>query len=165
MTRWDNYLDRHRSNAGEVVNIWGGTWLLTDEDLAGPKRKALRAQGYVWATVGDGIYLAGRLGENEEDLTNFIKHSCDPNVWMRGEVTLVARRNIAVGEELTVDYAMFEADETWVGRFKCRCGSSLCRERFTGRDRRPADLQERYRGHFSPFINERIRRLRTERAL
>ena len=146
---------------GEVVNIWGGTFLLTDEDIReGGTKSEWRAKGYVWSTIGEGLYLASRLDEDNKDLTNFINHSCDPNVCMQDEVTLVARRGTAVGEELMVDYAMFEGDEEWVGRFECRCGSGLCRGRFTGKDWRRQDLQERYGERFSPFINERIRGLR-----
>jgi SET domain-containing protein len=142
---------------GEVVNIWGGTLLLTEKDIAGSKKSEWRAGGYAWATIGEGLYLARPLGEDRRDPTNFINHSCDPNVWMQDEVTLVARRNIAVDEELTVDYAMFEGDEDWVGRFECRCSSHLCRGGLTGKDWRRTDLQQRYGQHFSPFINQRIR--------
>jgi hypothetical protein len=145
---------------GEVVNIWGGTDLLTEEDIAGKQAKEWRARGYVWATIGEGLYLASLLGEGEQDRTNFINHSCDPNVWMQDEVTLVARRGIAVGQELTIDYAMFEGSEDSVGPWECRCRSALCRGGYTGRDWRRKDIQERYRDHFSPFIRERIRGLR-----
>jgi hypothetical protein len=145
---------------GQVVNIWGGTVLLTEKDIEGKKEAdQWRAKGYVWGTIGEGLYLARLLGKGEEDLTDFINHSCDPNVWMQDEVTLAARRDIAVGEELTIDYAMFEGIEHCVGRWACRCGSELCRGTFTGRDWRRKDLQTRYRDHFSPFINDRIRRM------
>ena len=145
---------------GEVVNIWGGTLLLTEEDIAtSDQAKEWRAKGYVWATIGEGLYLAALLNEGEEDLTELINHSCDPNVWMKDEVTLVTRRDIVVGEELTIDYAMLGEDEEWVGPWECRCGSELCRGRYTGNDWRQKELQERYRNHFSPFICERIRRL------
>jgi SET domain-containing protein len=144
---------------GQVVNIWGGTLLLTAEDIEGPKAREWEAQGYVWATIGEGLYLARLLVEDEKDLANLINHSCDPNVWMQDEVTLVARRDIAVGEELTVDYALFEGDEDWIPPWECHCGSKRCRGRFTGRDWRRKELQERYRDHFSPFVNERIHRL------
>jgi hypothetical protein len=98
------------------------------------------------------------IGQDECDLTNYINHSCDPNVWMQDEVTLQARRDIAIGEELTIDYAMFEGNENWIPPWTCRCGSARCREKFTGMDWRREDLQERYQDHFSPFINERIQR-------
>jgi SET domain-containing protein len=135
---------------GQVVNIWGGTVLLTEEDI----ESANVRERYTWSTIGEGLYLA--VPQETEDLWDKMNHSCDPNVWMQDEVTLVARRDIAVGEELTIDYAMFEGTEWWVGRWKCRCGSELCRGMYTGRDWRRKDLQERYGTHFSPFINKRI---------
>jgi hypothetical protein len=57
---------------------------------------------------------------------------------------------------------LFEGDENHAPPWDCGCGSALCRGRFTGRDWRRADLQEQYRGHFSPFINARIEGLATE---
>ncbi len=78
---------------------------------------------------------------------------------MQDEVTLTARRNIQPGQELAADYAMWKDDEGSVTAWECRCGSLLCRHRTTGRDWRLPDLQQRYDGHFSPFLNERIRKL------
>lgn len=83
-------------------------------------------------------------------------HSCDPNTWMGDEVTITARRDIQPSEELLIDYATFLIDDEWVMPGQCACSSSLCRHRITGFDWRRPDLQERYRGHFSPFINKRI---------
>src|SRR5438045_2910448 len=57
-------------------------------------------------------------------------------------------------EELTLDYALFSVAPEW--RMECHCGSSLCRGVVTGNDWRLLELQERYAGHFSPFINARI---------
>jgi uncharacterized protein len=151
--------------AGEPVCIWGGTLLLTAQDLDGEGREAWEAKGYVWATIGEGLYLASELGDDEKDLTNFINHSCDPNLWMQDEVTLVARRAVFRGDELTIDYALFEANEESVGRFQCRCGSPLCRGRYSGKDWRLPDLQKRYKDHFSPFLNQRINNLRTSARL
>ncbi len=54
----------------------------------------------------------------------FMNHSCDPTVWWENE-TLVARRDIAPGEEITYDYG---TDFTAFDRgFTCRCGSPMCR--------------------------------------
>ena len=75
---------------------------------------------------------------------------------MTDEVTLVARTDIAAGEELTVDYALFTTGPvTWIDG-PCRCGSPHCRTVPRGGDWMLAEVQHRYRGHFSPFINERI---------
>jgi uncharacterized protein len=142
--------------AGEIVTIWGGSQVFTLEEV-----KAGKARKESLATIGEGLFL----GEAKSDEPyhpgpdHYLNHSCDPNVWMADEVTLVARRAIAKGEELTADYALWEGDENWVMRWTCLCGSPLCRGRVTGRDWRLPALRERYRGHFSPFINERIGRL------
>ena len=146
-----------RIGAGEVVTIWGGEFVLTEPDLR--RKHAWGVYGCALGTIGEGRYLGHVLDEGEEDLTNLINHSCDPNVWMHDEVTLTARRDIGSGEELTLEYAMIEDHEEWIGPFECRCGSPFCRGRFTGKDWRREDLQARYDGYFSPFINERIRRL------
>ena len=67
---------------------------------------------------------------------------------------LLARTPIAAGEEVTVDYAQHTADLPW--SMPCRCGSPLCRGTVTNEDWRRRDVQQRYAGHFSPFLNRRI---------
>lgn len=51
-------------------------------------------------------------------------HSCDPNTSFDG-LNVLAARNIAKGEELTLDYAQF-LDEN-MEPFRCRCQSEKCR--------------------------------------
>ena len=84
-----------------------------------------------------------------------MNHSCDANLWMHNEVTVVACRDIASGEELTQDYALYTTNPDWV-LSPCNCGSPLCRHVVTGNDWQRSDVQERYRDHFSPFLNKRI---------
>ena len=67
---------------------------------------------------------------------------------------LTARRAIAAGEELTSDYATMTSLAGW--RMPCTCGSEDCRGAITGEDWRLPELGRRYRGRFSPFLNERI---------
>jgi len=71
---------------------------------------------------------------------------------MSNEVTLVARRAIEPGEELTTDYALFELDRDWSARWRCRCGTPHCRGVVTGRDYELPELQERYGTHFHPAL-------------
>jgi hypothetical protein len=96
------------------------------------------------------------VATNDDDNAFKINHSCDPNVWMQSAFTLVARRAIAAREEVVADYALWETSEAYVASWECHCGSALCRRRITGRDWRLPDLQERYRGHFSPVLERRI---------
>lgn len=79
-----------------------------------------------------------------------VNHSCDPNAWERfGEGTssaLVARRAIAAGEEITIDYAI---NTSGGDRWPCRCGARRCRGTVEGEFfNLSADLQREYR----PFL-------------
>jgi len=100
----------------------------------------------------------GDAPDGEDYAADDTNHSCDPNLWMKDEITLMARREIAAGEELMADYMMWEANEDYRAAWQCSCGSPLCRRNITGRDWRLPELQETYRNHFSPFLNERIDR-------
>lgn len=139
---------------GEVIIIWGGT-LFTLEDI-----QAGKALEHSYAAIGEGIYL-GHTSEQGNSVDDYINHSCDPTVWMVNEITLVARRDMSADDEVTADFVMYwEPDDEERPRWECHCGSALCRKVFTSRDWRRVDLQERYGNHFSPYINERIKRLR-----
>ena len=137
--------------AGETVVIWSGTFV--DREAA----ERARADGKLIMQLDDNLYSVEERGE---DPTYFMNHSCDPNVWMANAVTLVARRGIPSGAELTIDYALFEAVEDFEAEWECQCGSAHCRKRFTGKDWRIPELQERYAGHFLPLISKRIADLR-----
>jgi SET domain-containing protein len=56
----------------------------------------------------------------------YINHSCEPNTFMRrtmDRAEFYAVRDIAPGEELTVDYGESHHE----GRLRCRCRSPRCR--------------------------------------
>jgi SET domain-containing protein len=97
--------------------------------------------------------LGGRVIDDDEVIARG-NHSCDSNLWMRDEVTLEARRDIAAGEEVTIDYALQTSIANW--EMACNCGSQRCRKVVHGDDWMRPELQDRYRGHFSPFLNRRI---------
>lgn len=141
---------REAIKAGEAVEIWGGLQI-TDEELRDIARYVPR---YNAAAIGEGMNLLLDL----DDLIGFGNHSCDPNLWMVDAITIVARRDIAPDEELTIDYATHTVSPWW--SMACQCGSPLCRHSITGNDWLRAELQKRYTDHFSPFINERIQRSR-----
>lgn len=59
------------------------------------------------------------------DALRFINHSCRPNASLRlnqGRVEFYAMRDIAAGEELTVNYG----ETHHRGRLQCRCGVAGC---------------------------------------
>jgi uncharacterized protein len=132
--------------AGEVVLVWGGDVYQRDDFFSrrdlGPISYSLIEEDLVMAAPEDGRDY-------------YINHSCDPNIWMADNVTVVARRDIQPGEELTGDYAVWEGHPEY--RLEgCRCGSPLCRTTITGNDWMLPDLQERYAGHFIPYLNARV---------
>jgi SET domain-containing protein len=140
---------------GEAVCIVGGS-VMTDSEFA-----AFQAthRFHNSIQIDENLHLV-EDPEVTRDLEGSMNHSCDSNAWMGDEATLVARRHIEAGEEVTVDYALFTTQPTWMLDNRCHCGSPHCRRIITGDDWRQADVQERYRNHFSPFINRRIERLR-----
>lgn len=135
---------------GEVVVIWGGKYVDKEE------AEKARQEGKIAQQIDKDTFDVYSREEANRDPTWFMNHSCDPNVWMKDEVTLVARHDIKPGQELTGDYAMWEAEEDEVKPWECKCGSPLCRKTITGKDWRLLELQHRYDKHFSPLINRRI---------
>ena len=134
---------------GEVVVRIGGT-VMTDEEF---RASIATVPRYNAVQIGEGLHLI-----DIPTSPGGMNHSCNANLWMHDEVTVVARRDIAAGEELTQDYALYTTSPTWSMK-PCRCGTPVCRKEITGNDWQKPDVQERYRDHFSPFLNERIRRL------
>src|SRR5215211_6753778 len=129
---------------GEVVAVLGGRVV----DDAGWAAAAGRGpvSGYA---VAEGRHLV----QEEDDPARFGNHSCDPTAWLVDEVTLVARRAIASGEELTTDYATLTGDPDWA--MACRCGAASCRGTVTGRDLEQPELRARYAGHLVPWLERR----------
>jgi uncharacterized protein len=134
--------------AGEVVMVWGGR-IFSREDVLSGKAKRNSISG-----LSAGLYLGQAIGDPDNP-DEFLNHSCDPNLWMIDEITLVARRPIAVGSEITADYALWEFDDDWILK-PCACGTFLCRKVITGRDWRSKEVQKRYKDHFLPWINQQI---------
>jgi hypothetical protein len=133
----------------EVVAVKGGNIVSTEMLLSLPERIQCSD-----IQVTDDLHLVALTDEEYESVMLFLNHSCEPNVGFGGNIVLVAMRDIQAGEELTTDYALFD---DYDGSTGCHCGLSLCRERIDGRDWQRNDLQERYRGYFSWYLERRIR--------
>lgn len=105
--------------------------------------------------VAEDLFI-GPLEEAErEGSMIFSNHSCEPNLGVRGQIVFVALREVSAGEELTHDWAMTDDDDY---ELECRCGAAACRKVVTGRDWRRPELQEKYRGHFSSYLADKIAR-------
>ncbi len=75
-----------------------------------------------------------------------VNHSCDPSAWVRYEgdaAWLVARRDLAAGDEITCDYNI---NITGGSSWPCRCGAARCRGVTAGDFfLLPAEIQREYR--------------------
>lgn len=135
---------------GEVVLVCGGQ-LFRKCDIRKGKARIKSITGF-----REGFYI-GTPSNGSEGRDEFLNHSCDPNLWLKDEVTLVARTLILKDTEITTDYATWEIDARWSLPNECNCGSHLCRHSVTGKDWMLDALQSRYRYHFLPCLNQRIR--------
>jgi hypothetical protein len=139
--------------SGELIAVWSGRIVSAEEldELAEEIRRHT-------VQVEEGLYLASHGPDEGPD---FINHSCDPNAGLDGQIAIVALTRIQPGEEITIDYAM--CDGSPYDEFDCACGSPICRGRVSGDDWRNPGLWERYAGHFSPYLERRIRALKRQR--
>ncbi|CBH15477.1 conserved hypothetical protein, conserved [Trypanosoma brucei gambiense DAL972] len=88
------------------------------------KKKLFRE--YAWPIDADGhVYVTW---DSDPNCWRPINHSCEPNCIFdeNHSLNVIAARDIAKGDELTMDYCTF-CDNT-MKPFSCFCGSAYCRE-------------------------------------
>ncbi len=136
----------HTVHPGELIVVWGGD-VMSGDDLERLRPVARRHS----IQVEENLYL---VPHEMPEVGDFINHSCSPNTGLSGQMALVAMRVIPPGEEICYDYAM--SDGSTYDEFTCLCGSPACRGRVTGSDWQLLELQQRYAGYFSPYLQRRI---------
>ncbi len=85
---------------------------------------------------------------------HFGNHGCDPNLGWADEYTLETLHDVVAGEELLHDYATSTADPEFY--LRCHCPSARCRQMVEGTDWRIPQLQRRYAGHWTPYLQRLI---------
>lgn len=106
--------------------------------------------------------VIGVTNRNELASTDYVNHSCNPNSGIKGQISLVAMRDIRKGEEITFDYGtvLFRAKGAPKYELKCLCGENKCRGVITQNDWKIKDLQDRYMDFFPYYIKEEINKLK-----
>jgi uncharacterized protein len=139
-----------RIDAGEIVAVKGGHIVTTGQlqDLPDPLPNSE-------IQIADGLHLVALSPEEYEPVMLFINHSCEPNVGLAGNIVYVAMRDVAAGEELTIDYALFD-DYDGQEIMSCHCNTASCRGVIDGHDWRRPELQRKYHGYFSWYLQRKI---------
>jgi hypothetical protein len=132
---------------GELLMIHGG-WIMTRaEETALPE-----PYNDYGLPITEDLVLYSR----EDD--TFINHSCDPNAGYKGQIFLVAMRDIEAGDEICIDYAtiLHASEGVKPYRLKCFCGSENCRDVITDEDWKLPELQRKYDSYFQLFLQEKL---------
>lgn len=142
----------------ERLAIFGGKIMSKDEVLQlSPelRRYVLQIDDNAW--IGSGLSTA--------EPADLINHSCNPNAGIKGQILLVALRDIEANEEITFDYATVIAE--WVGMqaIACNCGALDCRKIIKHDDWKNNILQKKYKGYFSTYLQNKIDALQTSSDL
>lgn len=133
---------------GELIAVWGGAIYEEAEfRKLNEKIRSLSIQ------IEERFYITP-IEINDAD---YVNHSCSPNAGLQGQIELITMRDIMAGEEICFDYAM--SDSSPYDEFDCDCGSPLCRGHVTGTDWQNQELQTRYQGYFSSYLQRKIDRL------
>lgn len=135
---------------GEIVSISGGLILTEEQHREIVELKGLGDYSYY---IENGFLICPLNPEDPSDDWR-MNHCCEPNCGVRGQIVFVALREIGIGEELTFDYAMTETNPEYA--VDLHCNKKTCRKKFTGNDWKNPDIQKKYKGHMSLYIQSKI---------
>jgi hypothetical protein len=142
------FVSRYLTGGSDILRLGGFLFHISE-------RRSGSVMPSTTTPLSENVLLAEPSG-GSKDYSDYINHSCDPNIGFRDAISLVAIRDIPTDEELVIDYAFWECDPDWKLRQTCNCGRGNCRKNITGKDWmlvRPTDHLFRY---FSPFVKRRI---------
>jgi uncharacterized protein len=126
--------------------MWGGRVVTVEEIYRFDEQ-----QRHYMIQIEEELFLTP---SDPTEAAEYVNHSCDPSAGLNGQIALLALRDIAPGEEICFDYAMSESHSLF--EFECRCGSPRCRGWLRADDWLDPELQRRYAGYFSPYLQRRI---------
>lgn len=136
---------------GEVVVVTGGR-IMSNTEVNRPEFASILHHAFQI----DADFNICPMGDGLEHTDGIfaVNHSCEPTCGVRGQMELVALRDLSPGEEITYDYAMTDVDngDITCQEMKCLCGTKSCRGIVTGRDWLDSDLQRKYAGYFSTYV-------------
>ncbi len=108
--------------------------------------------------ISDELFLSP-TGADDIGIGERVNHSCSPNAGFSGAIALVALRDIAQGESVTIDYATCVASDDDAFQMDCKCDAPNCRRVITGNDWKIKDVQDRLLPFFQPFLQAKVQQV------
>lgn len=138
-----------------LLMVFGGYILTRKEEVKLP----LRIRDV--ALQVDRDFVIGLLKKEELSNTDYLNHNCNPNAGIKGQISVVAMKDIKKGEEVTFDYGtvLYREEGAPHYSFKCLCGSKECRGEVTQFDWKIPSVQKKCKGYFPYYIQEEIDKL------
>jgi len=140
----EQYQGLHDNRPGKKIMTWAQ---IEERWPDQQERDIMVAYSY---QIGEDAFLIP-LRQDDLVITTYQNHSCDPNTWWVDDFTLVARRYIQPGEEVTFDYSTSESLEN-PEMPECHCGTPSCRKRLDPLDYLNPVLMDRYGNHFISYL-------------
>jgi hypothetical protein len=125
-------------NSGTLIAVIGG--VLIDEH-----------DHYIAMPMGTGVFLH-QVNNAHKGTVN---HSCEPNCKIEGFNKLVAKRDININEELTIDYGTVSIGKGTTIISECNCGSMSCRHTIKSDDYKLLPVEDLC--VFGKYIKENIK--------
>jgi hypothetical protein len=131
---------------GQIIGINGGQVLTSVEDIP---------EDYRYSVLIDKNLFLAPTDFSKMEIGWFINHSCDSNVERIGSLIARAKKDILIGDELTIDYAPLIAGiDNW--KMPCHCCSNNCRHIITGQDWLNKDCAKNLWNEWLPHIQKEI---------
>lgn len=138
----------------ERLIVFGGT-IMTEEQILNLSKNQITYA----LQIDDDLWIHSNKDDKTAAEADYLNHSCNPNAGFKNIITLIAMRNIAIDEEITIDFAMVVERFIGMNDFPCHCNSSSCRKMVKGTDWQLKELQQKYYGYFSPYLQLKIDQL------
>jgi SET domain-containing protein len=140
----------------ELLAVFGGYIKKLSEEKKLPKE--IQDEG---VQINENFSL-GIIKKVQFEEASFFNHSCDPNAGFKGQIFLVAMKNIKKGEQICFDYAMVlsKSKNAKFYKLRCLCGSKNCRKYITDNDWKKPELQKKYEGYFQWYLQEKINKIK-----
>lgn len=140
----------------EMVALWGGI-IYSLEEVTQLAKTHPHFETHTVSIYKD-FYLGPLTTDASKlDETELFNHSCHPNAGVKGQIVIVARRDIRPGEEICFDY---DTTEIAAVPFVCRCCSPQCRGLIDGSAWQSASFRAQNQGYLSWYIEDLVRRER-----